>query len=269
MALKHQKRTVILATHKEEFLSKSDYVIFIESGTIKNQGTLEQLEKDKVFFYHRTVIKEKELNERLCLKPGTCKTTNERQQLARFVLKKQEFRGPKKRKKQMNLYPLGQKKIFRQVSCDTTNTLPCYEWNECGNCVDNVHDLEPVFLPSLNEKNAPHADEKPRVKRIFSMDPNLSLKRLLKPTNSFNLQMILNKDSNHLPVNLFQQEENDDNDELDNLFSLIHQNELATDEEDNYDDYEDDVTDKINNEMLQEIINYKEVILFYNVIKLN
>lgn len=257
MALKNQKRTVILATHKEEFLSRSDYVIFIESGTIKNQGTLEQLEKDKVFFYHRTVIKEKELNERLCLKPRTCKTTNERQQLARFLLKKQEFRGPKKRKKQKNLYPLRQKKFFRQVSCDTTNTLPCHEWNEYGNCVSNVHDLEPVFLPSLNEKDASNL-EKPRVKRIFSMDPNhQSIKRLLKPTNSFNLQMILNKDSN-LPMNLIQGE-NDDN-ELDNLFSLIYQNELATDDEDNGDDYDDDVTDKINNEMLQEIINYKEVI---------
>lgn len=95
---------MILATHKHEFLYHAEFVVVIEGGTIKNQGTLDQIEKeDKEFFYQWNVIKEKEIRERLCQKPHTCKTTEERGQLVRFLSKKGEFRGPVKRDNQKYL----------------------------------------------------------------------------------------------------------------------------------------------------------------------
>lgn len=66
----------------------------MESGTVRNQGRLEQVEKEnKPFFYHRNVVKEKETLERLQQKPDTCRTTKERQKLTRYFSKKGEFRN--------------------------------------------------------------------------------------------------------------------------------------------------------------------------------
>lgn len=70
----------------------------MESGTVKNQGTLQQVEKEnKPFFYHRNVIKDKENIERLKQKPDTCRTTEERKKLVRYFSKKGEYRNRERR----------------------------------------------------------------------------------------------------------------------------------------------------------------------------
>lgn len=135
LVVKVQKRTVILATHRHEFLSHANYVVAIESGSIRNQGTLAQIEKeDKSFFYQWNVIRDKERMERLGLKASTCKTMEERHKLVRMTTMKGEFRGPFKaikRDPSMSRFkkrkPL--KSLSRQMSCDASNALPCHDWS--------------------------------------------------------------------------------------------------------------------------------------------
>ena len=139
LAIKCQRRTVILATHKHEFLSNADYVIAIDSGTIKCQGTFQQLEKeDKAFFHQWSVIKEKETRERMGQPIRSCKTIEERNKLVRLLSKKGEFRGSIKRD-MSNRFKRKSKGLSRQMSYDASNALPCHEWAECE---DIIHESE-------------------------------------------------------------------------------------------------------------------------------
>lgn len=155
LAIRVQRRTVILATHKHEFLSHADYVIAIECGSIKNQGTLCQIEKaDKAFFYHWNVIKDKEIHERRHQRPRTCKTFEERSRLVRILSKKGEFRGPILRRDYHNnsiKYKRNPKFLSRQMSYDTSNALPIHDWVEYEETIPETEmELSPSSLTTSN-----------------------------------------------------------------------------------------------------------------------
>jgi len=187
LAIKQQKRTIILATHKQEFLSKADYVIVCESGLIKHQGTLAQIEKeDKAFFYQWNVIKQKEIQERMieqCKKK--CKTSEERSSLVRLMTKKTSFRriaqGAITSIQLSKSVGCKRSGLSRQMSYDTSNAMPCHNWGEHDDVFEEQNESQELCNSS-------------GIRRMQSIESEGSNKR-----ESY---LSLNEDENSLEMNL-------------------------------------------------------------------
>ena len=186
LVVKLQRRTVILATHRQEFLSRADYVVAIESGGIRNQGTLAAIEKeDKSFFYQWNVIRDKERRERLGLKASTCKTMEERHKLVRMTTMKNEFRGPRravKRDPSLSRFkkrkPL--KSLSRQMSCDASNALPCHDWS-LGDTDDIIQESELEHSVAEETRGGHHSSN---LSRLISSESEHSKHSYLSLTSS-------------------------------------------------------------------------------------
>ncbi|KPM02317.1 ABC transporter sub-family C-like protein 1 [Sarcoptes scabiei] len=244
LAIKHQKRTVILATHKQEYLSKTDYLIVMDSGTILIQGTLNQVEKlDKAFHYLRNVQRKKEITERLGQLKNleTCKTSEERNKLVRLLSKKKEFRGSRKfqdywllKLKMVLSNKLSQQFLSRQISWDLSNTLPLHEW-----CDD---DDEELLMP-ISSSSSPQSNN--RFRNQFS---TFSWKKSQRKHSDLDSFENLSKDSDSFDSNPSEKSSN---------LSIFEDSEKRNENDDDSSILEDAISN-LNEQFLQEMACYKE-----------
>ncbi|XP_055944779.1 ATP-binding cassette sub-family C member 9-like isoform X1 [Argiope bruennichi] len=122
--LLRRQRTVILVTHKLEFLSSATKVILMESGTIKKEGPPKEIEgclQDLNFNLKRP---RKPFGKETTPAEGTSK---ERHKLVRLLSRQQLFRTVSTQdiKPRARLVSLS-----RQMSHDPSSPLPCHDWGD-------------------------------------------------------------------------------------------------------------------------------------------
>ncbi|XP_035226233.1 ATP-binding cassette sub-family C member 8-like isoform X2 [Stegodyphus dumicola] len=120
--LLRRHRTVILVTHKLEFLSSATKVILMENGSIKKQGPPKELQAS---------LKDLNFNLRRPRKPVTENvadgTSRERHKLVRLLSRQTLYRTVSTQ----DIKPRARMvSLSRQMSHDPSSPLPCHDWGD-------------------------------------------------------------------------------------------------------------------------------------------
>ncbi|GFT24066.1 ATP-binding cassette sub-family C member 8 [Trichonephila clavipes] len=122
--LLRRQRTVILVTHKLEFLSSATKVILMESGTIKKEGSPKEIEISLQDLNFNLRKPKKSFGKEGTPAEGTSK---ERHKLVRLLSRQQLYRTVSTQdiKPRARLVSLS-----RQMSHDPSSPLPCHDWGD-------------------------------------------------------------------------------------------------------------------------------------------